>query len=89
MMAAFMKGATLDGGIGGDAGVLCINLRGRVSFGSATNPLDLGVNHGRTVVYDALITSASSTSRACSPSNEPHLPAHLVATMPATGCMSR
>ena len=47
-MAAFMKGATLDGGIGGDAGVqhfvdlitTCINLRGRVSFGFAKNPLD-------------------------------------------------
>ena len=45
-------------------------------------------HHGCMVVYDVLITSVLSTSQACSLSSEPHLPTHLIATMPATGCMS-
>ena len=68
---------------------LCV----RVSFGSSKNPLDFGVlgllaiehlqpTRGRTAAYDALITSASSSTRACSPSSEHHPPTHLVATMP-------
>ena len=39
--------------------------------------------HGRTAAYDALITSASSSTRACSPSSEHNPPTHLVATMPS------
>ena len=69
------------------------DLRVRVSSGSSTNPLDFGVlgllaiehlqpTHGRTAAYDALITSASSSTRACSPSSEHNPPTHLVATMP-------